>query len=150
MLLVRDGETLALGMDVRGDIARFAGFDPGACKLWFDCPGFAPQRLDGVVLREGLTDLGVLALGRGATVRFHVLPREDERIPELSFTAQALGAPRYRRSAKTTGADHALLGGLGAGRFQVTVSERYTGQQVWSRRIEVDGTNEVSVEIDLR
>lgn len=139
-------------LDVRlaEDRLRFDGFRPGRYTLRFDLPGCVPLTLSDVVLRDGVTDLGPLHLDRGSTLRFHILGRQGETVPELSIVARALATPAYRRSVRTGGAGEAVVAGLGAGAFQVGAWERYTGLRIWSRRVDVDGTNDVRLEIDLR
>ena len=71
-------------------------------------------------------------------------------IPELTIAAQAIESPQYQRSMRTGGNGAALLRGLGPGRFQMTAWDRYTGLKVWSALVEADGSNDQTLEIDLR
>ncbi|MHC4971314.1 MAG: RNA polymerase sigma factor [Planctomycetota bacterium] len=129
---------------------RFDGFRPGRYTLRFDLPGVVPLTLRDVVLADGVTDLGTLNVDPGTALRFRILGREGETVPELTIVARALAAPRYQRSRRTGDAETAVVSGLRAGTFLVSAWERHTGLKVWSRRIDADGTNDVQVEIDLR
>ncbi|MHC4411168.1 MAG: hypothetical protein ACYS0F_19435, partial [Planctomycetota bacterium] len=99
---------------------RFDGLAPGRYDLWFDLAGFVPQELRGVELVEGQNKLA-LACDRGATL----LVTAPDRIPIVA-SAQLIGEPRYVR----TGAHE--VRGLGAGRFLVTVWDRFTGLRLYS------------------
>jgi hypothetical protein len=146
-----EGEApLTLDVELEDGRVRFWGYPPGRYALWFDLPGVAPLWLRDVVLADGVTDLGMLAVRPGTALRVRVVGREGETLPDLTIAARALSSPHYRRSRHTGGADTTVLTGLGAGRFQVTAWERYTGLRVGSRRIDADGTNDVRLEIDLR
>ena len=83
-------------------------------------------------------------------MHLRVLGRPDEVPPELIVSAQAVRATRYQRSTRTDGAEGVLLTGLGAGRFRLTAWDRFTGLSVWSRFLDADGSNDVSLTIDLR
>jgi len=106
---------LTLDVSLENGRVRFDGFRPGRYTLWFDLPGVTPLTLRDVVLADGVTDLGTLAVQPGTALRFRILGREGEILPELAIAARALLAPRYRRSLHTGGADQAALAGLGAG-----------------------------------
>jgi hypothetical protein len=141
---------LTLDVSLADGRARFGGFFPGRYTLWFDLPGVLPLKLKDVTLADGVTDLGTLSPAPGTRLRFRILGRAGETVPELTIAALALQAPRYQRSLHTAGADHAVLPGLRAGGFQVNAWERHTGLRVWSRRVDADGTNDLPLEIDLR
>ncbi|MHC4490946.1 MAG: hypothetical protein ACYTDU_04920, partial [Planctomycetota bacterium] len=141
---------LTLDVSLEDGRVRFDGFRPGRYTLWFDLPGALPLTLRDVVLADGVTDLGTLSPEPGTALRFRILGRRGETVPELTIAARALAAPRYRRSLRTGGADHAVLTGLRAGGFLVSAWERHAGLRVWSRRVDADGTNDVRLEIDLR
>jgi RNA polymerase sigma-70 factor (ECF subfamily) len=146
-----DGQApLTLDLSLEDGRVRFDGFRPGRYTLWFDLPGVVPLTLRDVVLADGVTDLGTLAVQPGTALHFRILGREGETLPEFTIAARALGAPRYRRSVHTGGRDQVALAGLGAGGFQVTAWERHTGLKVWSRRADADGTNDLRLQIDLR
>jgi hypothetical protein len=130
--------------------ARFDGFRPGRYTLRFDLPGVVPLTLRDVVLADGVTDLGTLNVDAGTALRFRILARQGATVPELTIVARSLAAPRYRRSRRTGGAEEAVVAGLSAGAFQVGAWESHTGLRVWSRRVDVDGTNDVRLEVDLR
>ena len=51
---------------------------------------------------------------------------------------------------RTDGATRASLEGLGVGAFLVRAFERDTGRCVWSKRVDVDGSTDRVLEIDLR
>jgi hypothetical protein len=141
---------LTLDVSLADGRVRFDGYRPGRYTLWFDLPGVLPLTLRDVVLGDGVTDLGTLSVRPGTALRFRVLGRQGETVPELTIAARALEAPRYERSLRTGGAQEAVITGLRAGSFRVSAWERHTGLKVWSRRVDADGTNDLRLEIDLR
>jgi len=120
------------------DALRFAGFAPGRYDLWIDLDGCVPQERSDVLLAEGETALD-LECDPGATLRV-IVPGE---VP-VSASVQSLDAPRYRRTGATE------VTGLGAGRFQVTVWNRFTGLLLHSGEIVSGGHGEIPLVIDLR
>jgi hypothetical protein len=132
-----------------GRALQFRSLAPGRWSLTVDLPGFAPATVAEVDLGAGDNDLGPLALPRGATLRFHVLPRLGNLAPELVVAAQALDEPRYQRSVRTSGAARFELPGLGEGRFRVTAWNRYTGLRLWSGEVVSDGSGDREITIAL-
>ncbi|MDH3590767.1 MAG: hypothetical protein OER88_02745, partial [Planctomycetota bacterium] len=142
-----DVELPAWRETVAGEERLFVGgFAETTAALWIDMSGFAPVTVQG--LREGFC--GTLPLRRGTTLRFRLATRASELIPELRILARSLGDRSYHRTVLTDGSTTVALPGLGSGRFRVTAWNRYTGTPVWSDTIEVDGTNDHRIEIDLR
>jgi hypothetical protein len=133
-----------------GDVLRFDRRAPGTDDLWIDIAGFAPLRVGDVALHRGDNDLGAVSLPRGSAVRIRVLRRDGEVAPELVVAAIPAAGFAYQRSLRTAGRTAATLTGLGAGTFQVRAWERFTGVSVWSATLDLDGTNDRDVEIDLR
>ena len=71
----------------------FGGFEPGTFTLWIDTGSTAPLVLRGVVLGEGVTDLGALETSPGTTVRVRVKTKEGTAAPRLSVWAVHQGEP---------------------------------------------------------
>ena len=116
---------------------RFDGLAPGRYDLWFDLAGLVPLEVRGVQLVEGQNELS-LECDRGATL----LVTAPDRIP-IVVSAQAIGEPRYVR----TGAHE--VQGLGAGRFLVTVWDRFTGLLLYSGEVASAGRGEIALPIEI-
>lgn len=138
---------------------RFAGFDPGTYTLWIDLREGVPTLLEDVALGAGETDLGTLSLSAGSTIRLKVAVREGGTVPRLSLWAQTQGPPAYTRSVTTQGGEtEVVLRGLGPGRFRVggapvmvafSTPSQGPAQKI-DTTVELDGTNEILLELDLR
>ncbi|NJN14103.1 MAG: hypothetical protein HC813_00060 [Planctomycetes bacterium] len=126
------------------------GHRPGRYDLWIDLPGFAPLTLPDQPLDNLEEDLGLLALSRGSSLRVRLLLRGGLLPPELIVSAQAETTPRYQRSLRMAAQEEALLPGLGAGRFRVTVWNRFTGQRLTSSLLAVDGIHDATLDVNLR
>lgn len=141
------------------DAWRAGGFDPGNHSLWIDAALGAPLLRTGVALGEGETDLGVLEPLPGASVRVRIQVREGAEVPRISAWAQHEGEPPYQRGTDSPGgAGDVLVTGLGPGRFRFTaapilgvlgVGGASSGARI-DQVLEVDGTEEKVVELDLR
>ena len=137
----------------------FGGFEPGTFTLWIDTGSTAPVVRRGVVLGEGVTDLGALETSPGTTVRVRVKTKEGTAAPRLSVWAVHQGEPAYQRGTNSRGGpEDVLVTGLGAGRFRVTAAPIMGALGVGGdgrglridQVLEVDGTGEVVLDLDLR
>ena len=88
----------------------------------------------------------------GTTVVLKILTKEGMSAPHLQFSGGGLGeiggAPNYFRTTYARGSE-ARLSGLGAGRVHVSTFAQGVPKGV-NKTLDVDGTGEVTVELDLR
>ena len=82
----------------------------------------------------------------GATLR--VLLRAESGLA-VTVAAQALDQPSYQRAVRLDRGSSAALRGLGAGRFRVTVWDRFTGLRLHSEEVVSAGRGEIAVTIPL-
>lgn len=135
------------------------GYEPGTYTLWLDPLAGPPLLRPDVVLGPGATDLGALDPGPGSRLRVRVKGREGTAVPRLSVWAVHQGEPPYQRGTNSPGGEgDVLVTGLGPGRFRVTaapvmgvlgVGGDGRGFRI-DQVVEVDGTNEVVLDLDLR
>ena len=132
---------------VEGDRLTFAGFEPGRYTVWIDANPFAPTVVRGADLGAGETDLGQVAVNLGTTLVVKVPRKPGTSIPGLVVSAQPEGRPPpYMRFTQSFADVEPRLTGLGAGRFQVSISG--SGVRFHPRTITVDGTGEHVLELD--
>jgi len=132
-------------IDGQGNL-RFGGFAPGLSEIWIDLAGFAPLKLPRIRLGPGANDLGRAAPTRGSAIHIFVVGRSGEAPPELRLTARSRAKPRYERTAP---AGASVIRGLGSGEFEVFAIERYSGRRLWSQKVHVDGSNAITLTLDL-
>lgn len=137
---------------LEGPRLRFSGFVPGRYTVWIDSAPYAPTVLRGVDLRDGENDLGQVQVNPGTTVVLKVLAKEGALPPMLEFlgssVAQPNGAPMYFRRSQSSGTDVRLTG-FAAGRIRVYTWAQGVPRGI-DRTLDVDGTGEVQLELDLR
>ena len=104
-----------------GDGFRLGGYQPGRYTLFVDPWPFAPVILADVELRDGETDLGILKLTEGASIRVRV-ESVQATAPRLFIRAIRLDDPAYVRSINTRGEKSATLSGLLPGRYRVRIN----------------------------
>jgi hypothetical protein len=122
-----------------GDLHVFAGFEPGIWTLCIMTPHYAPLILGGVRLGPGETDLGRHALGRGSQIIVSQ-PKDGEPV-QASVRLQSLDAPPVdQRGALNRGWESILLGGLGPGRYRLTINGR-------AREVTLDGVEDITVHV---
>ena len=137
---------------LEGPRLRFSGFVPGRYTVWIDSAPYAPTVLRGVDLRDGENDLGQVQVNPGTTVVLKVLAKEGALPPMLDVMGQraieASDTPMYVRRGYLAGSE-VRLQGFSAGKILVyTHGEGIRRRLV--RTLDVDGTGEVQLELDLR
>jgi hypothetical protein len=134
----REGEGFVLG-----------GLSPGRYTLWMDLVGCAPIVKRGVVVGEGVTDLGALEAEAGTTLRVRFRVKQGSTVPRVSLWAQREAAPSYLRTVTSRGgADDLLLPGLGPGRFRIQVAPMMGGgPYTLERTLDVTGTGEIVLDV---
>lgn len=137
---------------LEGPRLRFSGFVPGRYTVWIDSAPYAPTVLRGVDLRDGENDLGQVTVSSGTTVVLKVLTKEGALPPMLEFLGSSVeqpnGAPMYFRRSQSSGTDVRLTG-FAAGRIRVYTWAQGVPRGI-DRTLDVDGTGEVQLELDLR
>jgi hypothetical protein len=131
-------------------VVEFGGFAPGTYTIWFYTATFAPVVLPDVELREGVTDLGRVALAAGSGIRLRILTREGQDCPAVFLTARALDGPAYTRRLNNDDARECVVRGLGPGRFQVEYHQLHSSVGRRQETILLDGQTEVLITMDLR
>jgi hypothetical protein len=128
---------------------RFGGFEPGTYDLWVDGGQRAPLLLGAVTLGEGETTVPDARFPLGAALRVEVRSRDGGTERFLGVTARHLGVPAYERSTVLRPGHEARLGGLGPGRFAVTVREMMgAGRVLAEREVESDGEGEQTLVVE--
>ncbi|MEW6741784.1 MAG: sigma-70 family RNA polymerase sigma factor [Planctomycetota bacterium] len=148
-------------LKLKGATCRFGAFAAGSYTLWID-PGraYAPLLLKEVWLGEGRTDLGEIEFKPGSTVHIRVLVAEGATLPRLSGWLLALDAPSYSRHTLMDGTSkNGLSGegprelqvpGLSRGRFRIVVVREIDEKMLMDREIAVDGSSDLTFDLDLR
>lgn len=135
---------------IEGQTARFGGFEPGTWTVWMDVAPFAPLVLEGVTLGSGETDLGAVAFSEGSSIRVVVLVKEGQAVPRVNVWAHREGEePAYYRGTEGQTPEF-RLSGLGPGRFRVDAGPTMGGPKRVSETVDVDGSHEATVTLDLR
>ncbi|MBI1850244.1 MAG: hypothetical protein HYR85_07860 [Planctomycetes bacterium] len=131
-------------------VVTFGGFDSGTYTIWLDPNFLAPVRLDGVELRDGETNLGEIAFSSGTSIRVTANVKDGQPSPILSVEAMSTSWPRYgRHRMGEPGAKEIVLSGLAAGSFEVTVRRGAGREVLLSRIVDVDGRNEMTLDVDV-
>jgi hypothetical protein len=125
-------------------------YTPGTYTMWIDVAGYAPRVLRDVELRAGQTALPRVELSRGSSIRVQLLPKAGESPPSVYLFASSTAAPWYSRGLQASGKAELLIQGLGAGKFRLTGGVNPGQPNSFRREVEVDGTNSVDVEWELR
>ena len=138
---------------------RFGGFEPGRYTVWVDAGGstwagsdnIAPFVLDDVVLGEGETEVGPVAVGRGGQVKVDLRLDDPASLRRVRVWATHQGKPRYGRSCFSygRGGRPIVLNGLGRGTFELHVD---VDQGTFRRKqmVTSDGDGEIELTFDLR
>ncbi|MEW6747162.1 MAG: carboxypeptidase-like regulatory domain-containing protein [Planctomycetota bacterium] len=130
-------------------IMTCGGFEPGTYTAWLDPGWLAPLKLEGLDLHQGENDLGDLHFTDGTRIHVVPRPRAGQAVPPLAIQARALAKPVYHRRAEMRDRQELVLGGLAAGTFAITVRHAPYGAVLLQRRLEVDGRNEVTLEVEV-
>jgi len=135
-----------------GDQIRFVPPAPGACALMIDPGGeLAPVTLPGVVLKDGLTELGPISFGPGTTISARILTAPGADPPRIFLGAARSEEPTYTRWLNSNGERVVKLSGLAAGRFTVKLGVLSVDvSSVEDRAVEVDGVSDIEWVYDLR
>jgi hypothetical protein len=136
-------------VDFRDGVVRFGGYPPGRWTFVFDAHGHAPKTLAAVEAPVGAMDLGEVRLDRGSGVRVRVLWNEGGQPPPVIVQASRRDVPRYHRVVEATPDPFVTLTGLGPGRFSVTTLDKGARRRE-EAELEVDGTSDVDMTLDLR
>jgi len=149
--LLRDGaEPVDLMALAKDPVWHAGGFAPGRYDVWIDVPEAVPQLLRNVDLKEGVNDLGDVPSLPGSRIRVRVLVKDGFAAPSVYVWATHVGEPSYARNTQTGGGtEEFVLPGLGSGRFDVYCGGLHLTRGL-HQEIEVDGTNEVLLTLDLR
>ena len=110
---------------------------------------FTPLVLDDVEI-EGLTELPTPQFEVGSTIRVRVRAPEGSDPPRIYVRAVRLAIPVYDRSINSGGEELVLLKGLGAGRYRLTMGVTMRREQFPAQEIDVDGSTDIELELDLR
>ncbi|MEM1452315.1 MAG: sigma-70 family RNA polymerase sigma factor [Planctomycetota bacterium] len=111
--------------------------------------GFAPLTLEDVVV-DGPTALAPAEFSRGSTARIRLLVKEGADPPRISAYASRIDAPKYVRGLNSNGESIVEIVGLGAGRFDLRMGAVMSIEDRVQEVIEVDGENDVELDLDLR
>src|SRR5262249_27483228 len=126
---------------VASEVVHLAEIPPGRWTLLLDPGGeAAPLLRTGVEIADGGTDLGTLDLGPGSTLRIAIADGRADRSGSLHVHAKHVGAPEYSRFWTRAAGSELVLPGLGAGRFEVTLSDS-SGKKLWTGTVECDGAH---------
>jgi hypothetical protein len=139
--------TVDFSMAFGGGLKRRAGgFEPGRYTVWIDVGTGAPVTLPDVELKDGVTDLGEIRPPRGSTVHVRVTIPPGAAAQMISVVVVRLDQPTYIRNAWSRETDVAV-GGLGPGRFEVTVSPQGARREdALKRTVELDGDRDVVID----
>lgn len=146
-----EGEPLAWHHLALVDGVLRAALPRGRWTLVVDPGGdFAPLVLPGVEI-DGVTELPAAEFPPGSALVVRVLVPEGSDAPRVYVFAERLDAPGYHRSVNSRGEAVVRLEGLGAGRFHVRMRPimDFTGV-VDGQEVELDGSTDVELELDLR
>ncbi len=147
-----EGEALGWHHAVLADGALRCSLPRGRWTLLID-PGsqFQPLVLPDVEI-EGPTELPPAQFTTGSTLRLRLLLPEGSSAPRLYLKATRQQAPVYDRSINSPGEEEVLLTGLGPGRYDLKALQMMGGVPTikpnW--QVEVDGINDLELELDLR
>ena len=103
-----------------------------------------------VVIGAGTTKLNEPSFNMGCSVRVRVLVEENEAVPRIYVSAMRQEQPVYLRDINSRGEKDVVLSGLGAGSFEVRAYGNKDRSEVIRRIIELDGVNDIHLELDMR
>jgi hypothetical protein len=130
--------------------AMFGGFDPGTWTVWINTPPFVPTVLRGVVLKDGVNDLGTVTPTTGSRFVLDVQVREGQDSPRYAIWLTSEEDPGYVRSGELFAGKQGIVTGLARGRYMVHVTPYAGTRTLPPEVIEFDGTSDVRRTIDLR
>jgi hypothetical protein len=129
-------------------LATLGGFEPGTYTAWLDPSWLAPVRLEGLELHAGENPLVEVHFDEGSAIL--VKPRSRSGIiPPLQIDARSLSQPSYFRQRAATSGEPLRVTGLSAGAFEITVRRALRAGSLLQQRIEVDGKNDVTIEVEI-
>jgi hypothetical protein len=155
VLLSRRGEAPVRrfpAFDSKTGTATFGGVQPGLYdELRLHVVPYPWVRLKDVRLRDGRNELGEVAIPRGSRVFVRVRSPEGQAPPRLCVGASSLESPETPGPFTNPEASEiVVLGGLGAGRWRVSVRLMQAEFLGFDRELDVDGETDLEVELDLR
>jgi hypothetical protein len=131
------------------EVVQLAELPTGRWTLFLDPGGeAAPLLRTGVEISEAGTDLGTLTLERGSVLRVAIADGRANRSGPVRARARHVGAPDYSRFWSRAASSELVLPGLGAGRFEVALSDS-TGKELWTGTAECDGAHETALTVEL-
>jgi hypothetical protein len=131
------------------EVVQLAELPTGRWTLFLDPGGeAAPLLRTGVEISEAGTDLGTLTLERGSVLRVAIADGRANRSGPIRARAHHVGAPDYSRFWSRAASSELVLPGLGAGKFDVTLSDS-TGKELWTGTAECDGAHETALAVEL-
>jgi RNA polymerase sigma-70 factor (ECF subfamily) len=132
-------------------VARFSGVAPGKWTLWIDPEKTnAPLVLRDVEVDEGITRLEQPGFSMGSSIHVHMLVKEGQSVPRVYAVAASRHGPKYSRSINSDGEDVVTLSGLARGTFDFQVMLKLGAESRLVRTVELDGTTDLDVDLDLR
>jgi hypothetical protein len=123
---------------------RMGNFEPGRWTLWIDVGGFAPKTLPDVELGAATTDLGVLALDHGSSIRVKVSAAPGEEQRPVSVRVISTTGPSLERWARA--GPEIVVPDLSAGRYSVYVHQASQSREPTPLTVDVDGVHDAVVE----
>jgi len=131
------------------EVFQLAELPTGRWTLFLDPGGeAAPLLRTGVEISEAGSDLGTLTLECGSTLRVAIADGRANRSGPIRARARHVGAPDYSRFWSRAASSELVLPGLGAGKFDVTLSDS-TGKELWTGTAECDGAHETALAVEL-
>lgn len=122
---------------------------PGRVSLMVDTGSDAPVVFEDVEIGDGETVLGPAALSKGSALVFEVIASKGHDLPRLDVHADRIDAkPAYIRWGEIGATGR--IDGLGRGRFRVRVNATMGGTALYEKEIDVDGTTDVPIRIELK
>jgi hypothetical protein len=131
---------------LEGPRLRFSGFVPGRYTVWIDSAPYAPTVLRGVDLRDGENDLGQVTVSSGTTVVLKVPQRRPPPMLELSDAGHQASGHRCTSGGAAFG-PRSACGLRGRQDPRARTGKAYRAASPY---LDVDGTGEVQLELDLR
>jgi len=130
----------------------FGGLEPGRYDEIVILTGPYPWiRLRDVDIGPGVNDLGEVRVPRGSRILVRPRVPEGQGPPRLCLGARPLDHPvKVAPYVNPEATDVVALGGLGAGRWRLSVNVMHAPEIAFERDVEVDGETDVEWEIEVR
>jgi hypothetical protein len=123
---------------------RAGGMPPGRYTVWIGLPGSAPVVIADVDLRDGVNDLGTIRRRPGCALRVRVTVPPGRVAPPVIVNVTRVGGPSWTAARSSRGAGEVAVAGLGAGRFEVSVTAATRPESPpFVRTVELDGEHDV-------